>query len=315
MNLPLTRKMTEFIIGHGSVFKKLINGYLKTKEYTMRIITDSAADFTPEELSAHGIYCVPTQVIFGRECCVPGVDLSCEEFWKRLEKGEKPTTSQPSPAAFLDAFHAARAEDEDGAVCICVSSGVSGTVQSACLAASMCEWDRLYVVDSLSGTAGQKLLVLEACRLRDEGRNAEEIANEINRLRRRVRLFAGLDTLEYLALSGRIPKALASLGSIARLKPLVEVDDDGRIVLGAKAFGRLRAIDTLAQRIARQRVDPDYPVIPLYSAIDSNCRHLFEKLSALGIHATAPLCAIGPSIGPHIGPGVFGAAFVVKTEE
>lgn len=280
----------------------------------MRIITDSAADFTPEELVEHNIHCVPTQVIFGQEYLTPGVDLRCDAFWQRLVAGEKPTTSQPSPAAFLDAFNAARAEDDDGAVCICVSSGVSGTVQSAHLAASMCDWEKLHVVDSLTGTAGQKLLVLEACRLRDKGRTVAEIAQELNRLRRRVRLCAGLDTLEYLARSGRIPKALASLGTLARLKPLVEVSPEGRIGLCAKAFGRLRAIDTLAQRIARQVIDPAYPLIPLYSFDASNCHLLFEKLTALGIHATAPACAIGPSIGPHIGPGVFGAAFVVKTE-
>lgn len=280
----------------------------------MQIITDSAADFTPEELAEHGIRCVPTQVIFGQECLTPGVDLSCEAFWQRLVVGERPTTSQPSPAAFLDAFNAARAEDDDGAVCICVSSGVSGTVQSAQLAASMCGWEKLHVVDSLTGTAGQKLLVLEACRLRDKGHSAAEIAQELNRLRRRVRLCAGLDTLEYLARSGRIPKALASLGTLARLKPLVEVSPEGRIGLCAKAFGRLRAIDTLAQRIARQVIDPEYPLIPLYSFDESNCRLLFEKLAALGIHATAAPCAIGPSIGPHIGPGVFGAAFVAKAE-
>ena len=281
----------------------------------MRIITDSAADFTPEEMTAYGIHCVYTQVIFGQESFVPGVELSSEDFWKRLEAGEKPTTSQPSPAAFLDAFNAAREEDENGAVCICVSSGVSGTIQSARLAASMCEWDGLHVVDSLTGTAGQKLLVMHACRLRDEGRSASEIADELNGLRHRVRLYAGLDTLEYLARSGRIPKALASLGSLTRLKPLVEVSPDGRIVLGAKAFGRLRAIDTLAQRIAKQDMDPDYPLIPIYSCDDANCITLFDKLSALGIQSLAPQCAIGPSIGPHVGPGVFGAAFVVKAAE
>ena len=280
----------------------------------MRIITDSAADFTPEELTEYRIHCVPTQVIFGQECYTPGIDLSCDDFWQRMIAGEKPTTSQPSPAAFLDAFNAAKAEDADGAVCICVSSGVSGTIQSALLAASMCHWDQLHVVDSLSGTAGQKLLVLQACRLRDQGLSAAEIAQELNRLRRRVRLCAGLDTLEYLARSGRIPKALAGLGTLARLKPLVEVSPEGRIGLCAKAIGRLRAIDTLAQRIVRQAIDPHYPVIPLYSFDDTNCRLLFEKLQTLGVQATAALCAIGPSIGPHIGPGAFGAAFVVKAE-
>ena len=279
----------------------------------MRIITDSAADMTPEELAAHGVTCVPTQVIFGQECCTPGVDLSCEDFWLRLLAGEKPTTSQPAPAAFLDAFNAAREED-DGAVCICVSSGVSGTVQSARLAAAMCDWDGLHVVDSLTGTAGQKLLVLHACRLRDEGRTAGEIAAALNELRHRVRLHAGLDTLEYLARSGRIPKALASLGALTRLKPLVEVTPEGRIGLGGKAFGLHRAIDALAQRIARCDIDPDFPVLPFYAYDQTNCTALARKLSALGVQAAEERCAIGPSIAPHIGPGAFGAVFVEKAK-
>lgn len=274
----------------------------------MRIITDSAADFTPEELAAWGVTCVSTQVILQDGSCAPSLELSGEELWQRILAGEIVKTSQPSPAAFQDAFEAALAAGEE-AVCVCVSSGVSGTIQSARLAASMTKG--VHVVDSLSGTAGQKLLVMHACRLRDEGRlSAAQVAAQLERLRSRIRLLAGIDTLDCLARSGRIPRALANLGMLTKLKPVLEVSREGRIGLAGKAFGRHRAIDSLARRIAACKIDPAYPVIPLYSCREENCQALLRKLETLAVKATAPACAIGPSIAPHIGPDAYGLVFV-----
>ncbi|MBE5804504.1 MAG: DegV family protein [Clostridiales bacterium] len=276
----------------------------------MRIITDSAADFSQEELAQYQIRCVSTQVIFGGEVCTPGLDLSHEDFWLRLLAGGSAKTSQPAPGAFLDAFQAAKDAGEE-VVCVCVSSGVSGTVQSARLAAAMCDWEGLHVVDSLTGTAAQKLLVLHACRLRDEGRlTAGQVAAELESMRGRVRLLASLDTLEYLARSGRIPRALAGLGALTKLKPLLEVSREGKIVLAGKAFGRHRAIDSLAQRVAETAIDPACPVIPLYSYDPSNCHALVRKLKSRAVEVSGDFSAIGPSIAPHIGPNAYGVAFV-----
>lgn len=276
----------------------------------MRMITDSAADLTPEELERYNVICVSTQVIFGEETCIPGVDLPQEDFWLRLLAGESVKTSQPSPAAFLEEFQAAKDAGEE-AVCVCISSGVSGTIQSARLAAAMCDWEGIHVVDSLTGAAGQKLLVLHACRLRDEGGlSAAEIVQKLEELKSRIRLFAGVDTLEFLARSGRIPKALASLGTLTKLKPVLEVSREGKIVLAGKAFGRHRAIDSLARRIAEHRADAAFPVLPLYAYDPANCRALVQKLAAMGMACSGDYCAIGPSIAPHIGPGAYGVAFV-----
>lgn len=276
----------------------------------MRMITDSAADLTASELAERDIRCVSTQVIFGDESCVPGLDISVEDFWLRLLAGEGVKTSQPAPGAYLEEFNAAKAAGDE-VVCICVSSGVSGTIQSARLAAAMCDWEGIHIVDSLTGAAAQKLLVLHACRLRDEGRfTAVQVAEEVGKLRSRMRLLASLDTLEYLARSGRIPKALASLGALTQLKPLLEVNEEGRIVLGGKAFGRHRAIDSLARRIAGTRIDPAHPVIPLYSYRDANCQALVRKLKELNVAVAEECCAIGASIAPHIGPNAYGVAFV-----
>lgn len=277
----------------------------------MRIITDSAADFSREELAQNDIHCVNTQIIFGGETYEAGVNLDEETFWKRMMAGETPRTSQPSPAAFMTEFEAAKAAGEE-AVCICISSALSGTIQSARLAASMVDYDRIYIVDALNGAAGQKLLVLYACRLRDEGKLlAREAAAKLEALRSRIRLYASLDTLDNLARSGRIPRVIASLGELARLKPLLEVDREGRIVLGGKAFGRHRAIDALARRVSALRIDGDHPVIPLYAYSRENVQALIAKMKALGVAVDERLIsAIGPSIAGHIGPDAYGVAFV-----
>lgn len=275
----------------------------------MRIITDSAADLTNEELRKWGVECVRTQVVIGGESYAAGQELTTEDLWTRMLAGEVAKTSQPAPGAFLEAFQAAKEAGEE-ALCFCVSSGVSGTIQSAHLAAAMCEWDGIHVIDTLNGTAGQKLLVMQACRLRDEGLSAAEVAAKMEKLRGRVRLLAGIETLEYLARSGRIPKALASLGTLAKLKPLLEVSPDGRLVLGGKTFGTHRAVNSLARRIAEIRIDPAYPVLPLYSCDPVNCAALVKKLEEKGVKVSGEYCAIGASIAPHIGPYAYGAAFV-----
>ena len=276
----------------------------------MRIITDSAADFTAEELKSNHIHCVYTQIILG-DHTYEGQDLSEDAFWRHILAGDPIRTSQPSPAAFLHEFEEAKRSNED-AICVCISSALSGTLQSARLAASMIDYDRIHIIDSLSGAAGQKLLVLAACALRDEGRMlAQEAAKRLEALRSRIRLLASLDTLDNLARSGRIPKAVASLGSLAQLKPLVEVTPEGKISLCGKAFGRHRAIDALAKRIAAYAIDRNYPVIPLYSHDSENCSALLRRLKALGVCIDpGMLSAIGPSIAAHIGPNAYGVAFV-----
>ena len=142
----------------------------------IRIITDSAADFSQSELQALSVRCVPMTVSFGEDSYTDGVDLPQEIFWQRMEAGQNPKTSQPSPDAFLREFEAAK-DAGDSVVCILISSALSGTMQSALIAAGMVEDLDIALVDSLTATAGQRLLVQEACRLRDAGNeSAQDIA-------------------------------------------------------------------------------------------------------------------------------------------
>ena len=170
----------------------------------VRILTDSASDFDGVIASRRRIEVVPLPVQFGSASFLDGKTLSHEVFYKLLQEGkENPSTSQPTPAAFLRYFEEAKAAG-DQVVAILLSGALSGTIQSAQIAKEMCEYAPIHIVDSRSATAGMQILVNFACKLRDSGLPAEDIAGEVERLREKVRIFAVIDTLEYLRRGGRL---------------------------------------------------------------------------------------------------------------
>ena len=282
---------------------------------SIRIITDSAADFSPAELDRLHITCVPMQVVFGEDSYTDGQTLTPDIFWQRLTAGENPKTSQPSPDAFLSVFEDAKAAGDE-VICITIAAVLSGTLQSAMIARDMADYAPIYVIDSYKAAVAQKMLVLHACRLRDEGQlTAAQIADELSAFRPRIRLFACLDTLEYLARGGRIPKAAASLGSMVRFKPLVTLSEDGHVELAGKGIGLHRATDAVIRLIADCKIDRSFPVIPIYSHTPENCHAFVRKLNAAGIACGEDdAMPIGATISTHIGPGAFGLVFVEKAK-
>lgn len=277
----------------------------------IRIITDSAADFSADELRQYGLSMVPLQVTFGEDTYEDGVTLTPDIFWSRIMAGENPKTSQPSPDAFLSVFEEAKAAG-DSVLCVLLSSALSGTVQSATLARSMAEDGDIHIVDSLQAATAQKVLVLRACQLRDEGRlSAAEIAEELRRFTRRIRLYACLDTLDYLARGGRIPQAAASLGSLVQLKVIVRITEDGRVGMAGKGMGLHRAGAAVLKLAQQHPIDPDYPVLPLYTYKPDNCLGFVKKLHQAGIACREEdAMPVGATISTHVGPGVFGLVFV-----
>lgn len=277
----------------------------------IRIITDSAADFGRQELEERRITCVPMHIAFGEDSYTDGVDLPRELFWQRLTAGENPKTSQPSPDEFLSVFEQVRSVGDE-AVCVLISSALSGTLQSAMVAAGIAEGARVCIVDSLAAAIAERFLVLRACQLRDGGKlTAAEIAQELTAFRSRIRLFACLDTLEYLARGGRIPKAAASLGSLIQLKPLVTLSPDGRVALAGKGMGRHRATEALVRLALEHPADPAYPIVPIYAQHADNCAPFVKRLTASGMPCRMEdSLPIGPTIGTHIGPGAFGVVYV-----
>lgn len=277
----------------------------------IRILVDSSSDYTVEELKAKEMELVPITINFNNNSYRDGLDITRDVFYSMLTTSEEfPKTAQPSPQDFLDLFEDAK-EKGDSVVCLCLSSGLSGTFQSATLAKNMAEYDEIYLVDTLSATFAIRLLAEHACKLRAEGKTASEIFEVLDTLKSKTKIIAAVDTLEYLQKGGRLSKAAAAIGELANLKPLITVSPEGTISVIAKALGRNKAIATVMKQMADYTIDTDYPVYSIYTLGEENTAKLEEKAAASGIQVTERL-QIGATIGAHVGPGASGFIFIQK---
>lgn len=213
---------------------------------SIRIITDSAADLEPEEFTQYNLELVPLTITVDQRIYTADTKFNKQDFFRLLEASNIfPTTSQPSPADFETIFEDAR-EKGDEIIYVSLSSALSGTFQCASVVKAMGEYDNVYLVDSLSATLGQKLLVLHGAWLRDRGFPAAEIAARLTNLRSRIRIYAGLDTLEYLQKGGRLSKAAAGIGALARIKPVITVNPQGGVAVAGKYLGKSKAMSQIA---------------------------------------------------------------------
>ncbi|MBR2047451.1 MAG: DegV family protein [Oscillospiraceae bacterium] len=279
----------------------------------IRIITDSAADFEPEELQRLNVACIGLQVRFEEKEYTDGQDLSKARFYELLlSSRELPKTSQASPQILLELLRdALNAGDE--AIYITISSGISGTYQNACVTAQLTEWDGCHILDSRNATGGQRLLVEYAVRLRDQGCTAREIVEQVSALRDRIVLYACIDTLENLYKGGRISHTVYTLGSMAQIKPIIRVAEDGSITVPAKAMGMRKGMDLLAKRLQLQQPDPEFPLYVMYTNNRSVAETLAQKLRQQGhIIPDDRIIGVGAAIGAHIGPDACGIVYVEK---
>ncbi len=280
----------------------------------IRIITDSSADFDLAAAKRRGVGVVPMSIQFGGASFVDGKSITHDLFYRLLqERKENPSTSQPSPADFLRVFEEAKAAGEP-AVVILLSGALSGTLQSAEVAKEMCGYDPIYIVDSMTATAGIQILVNYACKLRDSGLPAPEIAQAVENIKDKVRIFAVIDTLEYLRRGGRLTGLQAGLGAMARLKPVIAVRD-GKVSIVGKALGTGAAVKQLMKLLTEHPVDDAYPSYFLYSDDKSREELLLPKLKGqnmlpLRLHYSS----VGPTIGTHIGPGALGIAYTERMD-
>lgn len=279
----------------------------------VQIIVDSTADFSAKEIEKRQITCIPMTITFGNEQYIDGVDLTKEEFFvKLMNEKEFPKTSQPSPAKFAECFEEAK-ENGDDVVAILVSGALSGTVQSATIAKDIAEHEGVYIVDSNTVTLGIRLLVDHAVRMRDQGKSAAEIVERLEELKDRVRIYAGLDTLEYLQKGGRISKAAASLGRLAGIKPIITIDEEGKVAMCGKQRGNKNVFRQIIKYIDAEMPDENYSVYFLYSADKKNCISFIQTLQKNGLDfGKIKTREIGPTVGSHIGPGGFGIVYVAN---
>ena len=279
----------------------------------VRIITDSAADFEAQELEQLKITYIPLVVSFGDDSYRDGVELNKAQFYEKLLGSDvNPKTAQPSPALLEEIFTQAHEAGEE-AVYISLSSGLSGTFQTARMICGDLEFDGCFVVDGLNATGGQRLLVAHACRLRDAGKPASEIVSAIEALRGRVRLYACLNTLENLYRGGRISHTVYKVGSMAQIKPIISIDTDGKVAVPGKAMGMRKGMDTLCKYLDTHQPDPDFPVYLMYTNQRQAAETLGTRMEAHG-HSIPDdrIIGVGAAIGTHIGPEACGLVYIEK---
>ncbi len=276
----------------------------------IKIITDSACDLPREQAEELGLELLPLTTVFGSREYLDGVTMSSRQFYEMLvETDEIPHTSQVTPAQYAEAFQ--RLEPGEEAVCIALSSKLSGSYNSARIALADFP-GRVYLVDSETVSIGEQLLVRLAVRLRDEGLSAAEIGAALEREKRHVHVLGLLDTLEYLKKGGRISPTAAFAGGLLAIKPVVTTVD-GEVVLLGKARGSKNGNNLLKSYIEQAGgIDFSMPYALAYSGLSDALlqKYLADSASLYeGRTDEIPVCAIGSTIGTYAGPGAIAVAF------
>lgn len=280
----------------------------------IQFIIDSAADIIPAEAEKLGLVHLPLKIMFGDTEYSDSVDLSHHEFYEKLAASEDfPKTSQVNPDTFFQAFQKV-VDNGDTAVVITLSSKLSGTYQSAMIAADDYE-GKIFVVDSLNVAIGQRILLQRGLELRDNGLSAEEIAAQLDREKYDIRLYAQLDTLEYLKKGGRISPAVAMAGNLLSIKPIISVQE-GEVAMAGKARGVKKGNSMLRELVTNAGgINYGKPFSLAYSGLNDEMLRKFLDDSADFFALPAeqlPQHSVGCTIGTHIGPGVVAVAFFVN---
>ena len=275
----------------------------------IRIVVDSSSDIAI--CNNENITVVPLSITLNNKTYLDGIELGHDEFYDMLVKTDDfPKSSQPAPQLFVDVFEEAK-KNHDTLLCIMLSSGVSGTYQSAVLAKNIVEYDNIYIVDSLTGSYGTYLLVQEAQKMIAEGKAIEEIVERIEELKKNTMVYLSVDTLEYLYRGGRLDKKSAMIGSIAKVKPIIYVTKEGTIGVDGKVIGTNRAMNAIVDITKEYPIDTNHKFYTICTAGAKNIEKLEAKLHEAGI-TNIERIQMGPVVGTHTGPETYGIIYLRK---
>lgn len=280
----------------------------------IKFVVDSASDFSYEEAKNLGITFLPLTVTINHKEYKDGIDITNEEFYKLLESNETlPKTSQVTPYQFEEAFKDI-IDNGDTAIAITISSKVSGTYSSAHLAAENFP-GKAFVIDSLSGSIGEKILLLHGLELAKSIDNAEDVVSELNSKREKIAVYYLLDTLEYLQKGGRISKISSLAGALLSVKPIFTLEG-GEVKLAGKARGFKKGHNMLKDLVSeRGNVDTSKPSMLSYSGGNRDVlnKYLDKYREILKIDVDQlPVTQLGSTIGTHLGPNAIGIAFFLE---
>jgi DegV family protein with EDD domain len=310
-----THKAEDMRAQHEAVERAARGGHMTLARRPVTILSDTACDLPEEVVRAHGIHLVPLSLIFPDEVLRDRIDITADQFAERLKQGAHPSTSQPAPAAFLEAFR--RAGDEGEAiVAVLLSSGLSGTFASAQAAAKQRAHDEVpvHLFDSRGGSVLQGLLTLKASELGELGWAPERIVAELERIRAQSGILVVLDTFERALASGRVGRGRAWLGSLLDIKPVLEVDEAGKLNPIAKVRGKAKVMpkmmELLSERVPKGAKKMRFGVF--HVACPEVLGEVVGELRSRWGNREVMTAAGTPIIATHAGEGAWGVAWMVE---
>jgi DegV family protein with EDD domain len=269
---------------------------------TIKIVTDTTADLPPQLAKELGITMVPVYLRFGDEVFRDVVDISQDEFYRRLLHDPiHPSTTQPTPQDFIDVYQEL-SKKADGILSIHLTSKLSGTYNAALRGKEAVGKEyTIEVIDSQTVTMGLGLLVLAANTMAQSGMSLQQVAKEVRQMIPTIHILGFLDTLKFLALGGRIGKMQALLGSVLNIKPLMTIKD-GVLAPAGRVRSRAKGIDTLFNFVKNAPDIQDLAVV--YNTTLEEAKDLVGRLGSIFTKAQIRLARLGPALGVHTGPGI-----------
>jgi DegV family protein with EDD domain len=272
------------------------------------VVTDSASDMDPARAASLGITIVPLIVNFGKDTYSAGVDLSTDEFWKRMTAPDAPfpTTAACSPGDFQVAYQRAFDGGAEAIVSIHVAGTLSGTIKAAEVGAGMFKDREIRIVDSMSASMGEGVLAELAVQMASEGAAAAEIAQVVSSRREDIGVYLALETLEYLKRGGRISGAQAAIGTLLSVKPIIEIKD-GRVETAERVRTRGKAREKLVELLAVRPIERLSVLHTTRADVEEFAEQLIPRIPGGIDRSKVTIDLVGPSVGPHLGPGCVGA--------
>ncbi|SFS51267.1 DegV family protein [Marininema halotolerans] len=276
----------------------------------VHVITDSTADIPDSLREELDIGMVPLKVHLGNQSFLDRVNIYPQEFYKRLQElDDLPTTSQPSPIDFVEAFREAVREEDKDILSIHLSSSFSGTYQAAVLAQSMVEDElKVTVIDSKKASFAIGLVVVEVARAAKAGKSIDECVELAHQLIQEQEVYFLVDSLEYLQKGGRIGKASAVLGSLLNIKPILSLNEEGVVYPLDKVRGKNKAMAKIQELLREKFGDQPVQAAILCTNNEGEGDQWVVKLKdQFNIHEIIR-AEIGPVVGSHVGPGTLAVA-------
>ena len=268
------------------------------------LVTDSTCDIPEIWRQQYDITVVPLTIIFGNETYLDGVEMTAEEFYERLPKDRyHPTTSQPTPEAFLKAFREIAAKGAEEIITIAISSAMSGTIESARRAAEEVSIP-VHLVDSKTNSMGLGWQVIAAARAQEAGGDLQAMLAAAAQVRKTMAYYISLDTIEFLSKGGRISEAARFLDSILQIKPLIYVrSDTGTVGAGIPARSRKGAIDGVYKEFFRHfNPDQRLHITVLHNNALPEAEELAERVQREHPPKEIIIQIVSPVLGVHTGP-------------